>query len=78
MKIPATVSLSSIAIGAGIVLLAPIAIPVIAGITKPIIKAAIKGGLMAYEGVKVSIAEAKESLEDLAAEAKAEIAKESE
>ncbi|MCG6906429.1 MAG: DUF5132 domain-containing protein [Desulfobacteraceae bacterium] len=37
-------------------------------------KAVIKGGLLAYEGAKVSIAETKETFEDIAAEAKAEIA----
>ena len=61
-------------IGAGAVLLAPIVVPVAAAVMKPVVKAAIKGGLLAYEGTKVSIAEARESLEDLAAEAKAEIA----
>jgi hypothetical protein len=64
---------TSIAIGAGAVLLAPVVIPVIGSIMKPLAKAAIKGGILAYEGVKVSIAETKETLEDLAAEAKAEI-----
>jgi hypothetical protein len=33
----------------------------------------IKGGLVAYESAKVSLAETRETLEDLAAEAKAEI-----
>jgi len=37
-------------------------------------KGIIKGGLLAYEGAKVSIAETKETFEDIAAEAKAEIA----
>ena len=75
MRLPGPLSLSGVAIGAGVVLLAPLAVPVVAAIAKPVLKAAIKGGLMAYEGVKVSVAEAKESIEDLAAEAKAEIAK---
>jgi hypothetical protein len=39
-------------------------------------KAVIKGGLIAYEGARVSIDEARETLEDLAAEAKAEISEE--
>jgi hypothetical protein len=61
------------AIGAGAVLLAPVVIPVIGSIIKPLAKAGIKGGILAYEGAKVTIAETKETLEDLAAEAKAEI-----
>ncbi len=61
-------------IGAGAVLLAPIVVPVAAAVIKPLLKTAIKGGMLAYEGTKVSIAEAKESIEDLAAEAKSEIA----
>jgi hypothetical protein len=67
------ISMSSLAVGAGVVLLAPVVIPVIGSVLKPIAKAVIKGGIMAYEGAKVSVAEAKETIEDLAAEAKAEI-----
>jgi hypothetical protein len=70
-------SVGSLAVGAGVVLLAPVIIPVIGGILKPVTKAVIKGGLLAYEGAKVSIAEAKETLEDLAAEAKSEISHDS-
>ncbi|MDX9786521.1 MAG: DUF5132 domain-containing protein [Desulfobacterales bacterium] len=66
-------SVGNIAIGAGVVLLAPVIIPVVGSILKPLAKAIIKGGLLAYEGVKVTIAETKETLEDLAAEAKSEI-----
>lgn len=66
-------SVSSLAVGAGVILLAPVVIPVIGSVLKPIAKAAIKGGMMAYEGAKVSMAETKETIEDLAAEAKAEI-----
>jgi hypothetical protein len=69
-------SWGNIAIGAGVVLLAPVVIPVIAGILKPVTKAVIKGGLLAYDGVKVAIAETRETVEDLAAEAKAEISQE--
>jgi hypothetical protein len=64
---------TSVAIGAGVVLLAPVVIPILGSIMKPLAKAAIKGGILAYEGMKVTLAETKETLEDLAAEAKAEI-----
>lgn len=67
-------SVGNIAVGAGVVLLAPVVIPVIGAVLKPVAKALIKGSIMAYEGAKVSIAETKETLEDIAAEAKAEIA----
>jgi len=66
--------MGGIAIGAGVVLLAPVVIPVIGAILKPITKAIIKGSLLAYESAKVSIAETREMVEDIAAEAKAEIA----
>jgi hypothetical protein len=69
-----SVSISSLAVGAGVVLLAPVVIPVVGSVFKPIAKAVIKGGLIAYEGAKVSVAETKETIEDFAAEAKAEIA----
>ncbi len=72
--IPKGLTAGNLAIGVGIVLLAPIVLPVLGSIAKPMIKAAIKGGLVAYEGLRVAIAEAKESLEDLTAEARSEIA----
>ena len=64
----------AVAIGAAVVLLAPIVLPVIAGVLKPVAKGVIKGGLLAYEGAKVALAETMETIEDIAAEAKAEIA----
>jgi hypothetical protein len=64
----------SLVVGAGIVLLAPIVVPVLASALRPIAKAAIKGGLLAYGKAKESIAETMETVEDLAVEAKAELA----
>jgi len=69
---------TTLAVGAGAVLLAPIVIPFVAGIMRPVAKTAIKGGLLAYEKAKVITTEAIESLEDLAAEAKSEIAEQPE
>jgi hypothetical protein len=66
-------SVGGLAVGAGVVLLAPVIVPVIGSILKPLTKAVIKGGILAYEGTKLTIAETKETLEDLAAEAKAEV-----
>jgi len=71
-----SLSMGSLALGAGVILLVPVVIPVIGAILKPVTKAIIKGSIMAFESAKVSIAETKEMVEDIAAEAKAEIAQE--
>jgi hypothetical protein len=63
----------TLAVGAGAVVLAPIVMPVLAGILKPVTKAVIKGGLIAIDTVKVKTAQTYEAVEDLAAEAKAEV-----
>lgn len=60
--------------GIGAVLLAPVIIPVVAGIGKPIAKSIIKGGIVAYEKSRGAFAELGETWEDIVAEAKAEIA----
>jgi hypothetical protein len=62
--------------GIGAVVLAPVVIPAAAKVGKPLAKAAIKGGILAYETVKGAIAETGEVFEDLVAEVKAEIAEE--
>lgn len=63
---------TAIAVGAGAVLLAPIILPFVAGLLRPLAKGSIKGGIIAYEKAKLLGTEAMESLEDLAAEAKKE------
>ncbi len=63
-----------ILVGAGIVLLAPVVLPVLASVLKSLTKATIKGSLIAYHKAKIVVAETMEGFEDLAAEAKAEIA----
>jgi hypothetical protein len=45
----------------------------VAGVLKPVTKAAIKGGILAYQKVKLTLAEAVETVEDIAAEAQAEL-----
>ncbi len=62
--------------GIAAVVLLPVFIPVVAGVGKPLAKAAIKGGIVLYEKGKGVIAEVGESLEDIMAEAKAELAEE--
>lgn len=72
-----------IAAGLGAVVLAPVLIPAVAKTSKPVAKALIKGGIIAYEKSKSAIrhslpakliAETGEVLEDLVAEVKAELA----
>jgi hypothetical protein len=74
-----------IAAGAAAMMLAPSIMSAIASVVKPVIKTFIKGGLLAFESGKeaakgavheaeVAIASSVEAIEDLTAEAKAEIA----
>jgi hypothetical protein len=65
---------TTMAIGAGAVLLAPVLLPMAASVLRPVAKAAIKGGILAFENAKVAVAETKETFEDIAAEARAEVA----
>jgi hypothetical protein len=62
-------------VGVGAVLLVPVVLPVVATAIKPVAKAAIKGGILLYDKGKVAVAEIQETVEDLVAEAKAELAK---
>lgn len=62
--------------GIGAVLLAPVVIPVVAGVGKPLAKSLIKGGIVLFEKSKGAFAELGETWEDMVAEAKAELADE--
>jgi len=66
--------MTGLAVGIGAALLAPIVIPAVAAVAKPLAKAALKGGFLLYERGKEALAEAGEVMEDLVAESKAEIA----
>ncbi|ACK71755.1 conserved hypothetical protein [Gloeothece citriformis PCC 7424] len=63
-----------IAAGLGAVVLAPLLIPAVGKVGKPVAKAAIKGSIVLYEKSRGVLAEAGEVLEDLVAEAKVELA----
>ena len=65
-----------IAAGVGAIVLSPILIPAVAKATKPVAKALIKGGIIAYKKSRSAIAETGEVLEDLVAEVQAELAEE--
>jgi len=57
----------------GAIVLAPAVMPILGSVLKPVVKNGIKGGLRLYQKSKELAAEAMESLEDIAAEAKAEL-----
>jgi hypothetical protein len=69
---------TGLVVGAAAVLLAPVVLPVVSGVLKSLVKAGIKGGLILYEKGKVMAEETRETLEDLTAEAKAEMSQERE
>jgi hypothetical protein len=66
--------MTGLAIGLGATILAPLVIPVVASVAKPLAKAVIKSGFILYEKSREVVAEAGEVIEDLMAEAKAELA----
>jgi hypothetical protein len=74
MKFPYVgLDVGTLAVGAGIVLIAPIVTPLVAGILRPAAKNVIKGSLLVYDRTKSTVMEAKESVEDWTSEAKAEL-----
>ena len=76
MKIPGMnlgLNAGTVALGAAAVLFGPTLLAVAGGLLKSVTKTGIKGGLMVYEKGKEIAVEAKETVEDLAAEAKSEI-----
>jgi hypothetical protein len=74
MKFPvANFNVGTLAAGAGVVLLAPVVMPLVAGILRPVAKNVIKGSLLVYDRTKTTVMEARESVEDWTAEAKAEL-----
>jgi len=69
--------LGGLAIGIGSAVLAPVVIPILSRTAKPLAKAAIKSAMLMYEKGKEKVAEAQEVVEDLMAEARSELDKES-
>lgn len=63
-------------IGLGAAVLAPAVLPVLASVIRPLTKAAIKGGIYAWEQGRVKAAEMSEFFQDMAAEAKVEMSQE--
>jgi hypothetical protein len=64
---------TGIAVGVGAALLAPILLPAIARLARPLMKATIRTGIIFYEKGRETVAELGEVVEDIVAEAQAEI-----
>jgi hypothetical protein len=62
-----------IAIGIGVAVLAPLVLPTVARAARPLARAAIKSGLLFFEKGRETAAELGEVIDDLLAEAQAEI-----
>ena len=67
---------TGLAIGLGVLILAPAVAPAVASVVKPMAKASMKTCMLLFEKTWELIAEAKESMEDLAAEVHAELVQE--
>ncbi len=63
-----------VAIAAGAALLAPVVLPLLAGVTRPLARTALKSGIIVYEKTRETVAELGEAFDDLVAEAKVELA----
>lgn len=67
---------TGILVGLGGMVLAPVVLPALAGVVKPVAKAMIKSGFIFYEKTRETLAELGEVAEDLVAEARSELAEE--
>lgn len=66
---------TGLAIGAGVILLAPGLVPAIGKALRPLAKGAIKGGLYLYDQAAIMTQEAREAVQDIVAEARSELSK---
>ncbi len=66
---------TGIAIGLGAAILTPVVISVLGGAARPLARAAVKSGIIVYEKGKETLAEFGEVMDDLVAEARAELEK---
>lgn len=60
-------------IGVGVAIVAPVVLSVLSGVARPLARATVKTGIIAYEKGREAMAEVGEVLDDLVAEARAEI-----
>jgi hypothetical protein len=63
----------SVLVGVGVALVAPIVVPTLVASMRPLAKAVVKGGMLAYDKGAEVIAEASEQLSDMLAEARSEL-----
>ena len=63
-------------VGVGVALVAPTVLPAVGAAIRPLAKSAIKGGVLLYDTLKESIAEAGEQVNDMVAEVRAEVEEE--
>ena len=64
---------TGLAIGIGGLILAPVVVPLVVGIVKPIAKVAVRGGVALYKSGRDAVVETGEAVSDIVAEAKAEL-----
>jgi hypothetical protein len=64
---------SGLAVAVGVAVLGPIVMPALARSLKPVVKGAIKTGIVAYGWGRESVAEMREYMEDTYAEAQSEM-----
>jgi hypothetical protein len=64
---------TSLIVGAGVIVLGPILVPAVARVARPAAKAAVKAGIMVFERGQEAVAEIREMAEDVHAEARAEL-----
>jgi hypothetical protein len=67
-------TMKGLAIGLGVAAIAPLVASALFGASRPLARAAIKSGLILYEKGREAAAEFAEVVEDLVAEARAEVA----
>jgi hypothetical protein len=66
-------SMTSLLVGLGVALAAPVLFPALASGIRPLAKGIIKGGVVVFDAAKEAFAEAEEQLSDLMAEARHEM-----
>jgi hypothetical protein len=66
-------SAKGLAIGIGAAILVPVILPAVAALARPVARAAIKTGILVYEKTREAVAEMGEVVEDLVAEARADL-----
>jgi hypothetical protein len=63
---------TTVLVGIGVAIAAPIVLPAVGAIVRPVAKLAIRGGLFVVDAMQELVAEGAEQVNDLVAEARAE------